>query len=94
MRRVHRKSLATEGGEFEGGCGSTAFTPVDLQVLGSTFEVKKHSKWIRNSVGVFVFRECVLWSFWGVSGVLGELFGLHRHERIAYSLFSRKALKV
>jgi hypothetical protein len=39
-------------------------------------------------------KECVLSSLWGVSGVLGELFGLHRHERIAYSLFSRKALKV
>ena len=51
-------------------------------------------KSIHDHVCVSVVLDCVLRFFVGVSGVLGKLFGLHRHERIAYMLFSRKPLKV
>ena len=64
------------------------------RLLGSTFDVKKLWKSIHDNICVFVFLECVLRLFWGVSGVLGTLFGLHRHKRIAYMLISRKPLKV
>ena len=57
MRRVHLKSLATEGGEFEGRGGSTANAAADLQVLGSTFEVKKPLKSLCDTVRVFVFQR-------------------------------------
>ena len=57
------------------------------------FEVEHHSKAIRSEVFVFVLMGCVLGSLRGVSEVLGKLFGLHRHERISHSLFSRKRHK-
>ena len=78
------------GGNHAGGIREVR----SYRLLGFTFDVKKRSKSIRDSVSVFVFLDCVLRSFWGVLGVLGMLFGLHRHERIAYSLFSRKALNI
>ena len=87
-------NVVRRGRGFGGNHAAGYSRPGIYRRLGFTFEVKKRSKSIHDNVCVFVFRECVLRLFVGVSGVLGKLFGLHRHDRIAYMLFSRKPLKV